>query len=166
MGGIYDFASGKLTINKVYYEFDGSENWDKTTTSGNPVVRVARPSGIKSNDTAYAASNMLVRVTSASIIYGDKFDIGGSNIVIGYDDTLENWKAFIGENLLQFGFELETPQEITLTPADVNLLKGSNTVWTDGDTVQVKYSELPNGNLGAVIDYIKKLEARIAALES
>lgn len=59
-----------------------------------------------------------------------------------------------------------TPTPITLTPVDVNLLKGSNTVWTDGDTVQIKYSELPNGNLGAVIDYIKKLEARIAALES
>lgn len=36
----------------------------------------------------------------------------------------------------------------------------------NGDTVQIKYSELPNGNLGAVIDYIKQLEARIAALES
>ena len=59
-----------------------------------------------------------------------------------------------------------TPTPITLTPTDVNLLKGSNTVWTDGDTVQVKYSELPNGNLGAVIDYIKKLEARVKALES
>lgn len=63
-------------------------------------------------------------------------------------------------------YKLATPAEITITPADVNLLKGSNTIWTDGDTVQIKYSELPQGNLGAVIDYIKKLEARVKALES
>ncbi len=66
----------------------------------------------------------------------------------------------------EVAYKLATPTEITLTPEDVNLLKGSNTVWTDGDTVQVKYSELPNGNLGAVIDYIQKLEARVKALES
>lgn len=35
-----------------------------------------------------------------------------------------------------------TPTEITLTPADVNLLKGSNTVWTDGDNVTVKFQTL------------------------
>ena len=66
----------------------------------------------------------------------------------------------------EVAYKLATPTEISLTPADVNLLKGLNTVWTDGDTVQVKYSELPNGNLGAVIDYIQKLEARVKALES
>ena len=35
-----------------------------------------------------------------------------------------------------------TPTPITLTPADVNLLKGSNTVWTDGDNVTVKFQIL------------------------
>lgn len=65
----------------------------------------------------------------------------------------------------EVAYKLATPTEISLTPANVELNKGTNVVSTDGDTVQVKYSELPQGNLGAVIDYIQKLEARVAALE-
>jgi hypothetical protein len=141
-GGKLDMVSGKLTIDRAYFEYDGSndENWDKTTSSGNPIVRTPKPSGIKSDDTAYTACNMLTRTTSSTQIYVGKFYIGGSNIVIGYDDTLENWKSFIGTTHLQFVFELETPTEITLTAEQIELLKGNNVVSSDADDLELTYS--------------------------
>ena len=37
-------------------------------------------------------------------------------------------------------YKLATPTEITLTPETIELLKGNNTLWTDGDSVKLVYS--------------------------
>ena len=39
-------------------------------------------------------------------------------------------------------YKLETPTEITLTPEEIELLRGINNIWTDGDNVTVKFQIL------------------------
>lgn len=39
-------------------------------------------------------------------------------------------------------FELATPQEITLTAEQIELLKGNNVLFTDGDNITLKYTKL------------------------
>lgn len=40
----------------------------------------------------------------------------------------------------QIVYELATPQEITLTPETIELLKGMNVLWANGDSVKLVYS--------------------------
>ena len=174
MGGSYDFVSGKITETKGNIIFDGSadENWSIQSINSYGIVNFKiEGNNIESNKNdslcnMFAQQNSLISVTqdegflvtAANTIY---LRIKSTTI-----STVEELRTWLSNNNVQIVYPFTTPIEITLPPADVNLLKGSNTVWTDGDTVQVKYSELPNGNLGAVIEYIKKLEARVKALES
>lgn len=39
-------------------------------------------------------------------------------------------------------YELETPTEITLTPETIELLKGQNVLWTDGDNIELTAAQL------------------------
>lgn len=176
MGGSYNFVDGKGQVIYGIHVFDGSEAF--SAQSGNRVYT----SSI--TDILIPETTSEVVVTCSHFLGVSVNDSSGSgkvwknqaNYAVTFRDSTYGTDATTFKNFLTaqynastpvvLAYKLATPTPITLTPADVNLLKGSNTVWTDGDTVQIKYSELPNGNLGAVIDYIKKLEARIAALES
>ena len=55
--------------------------------------------------------------------------------------------------------------EIQLSPEALQLLSGVNVIWTDGDKVQVEFSDIPVGDYSVLLDYIKSLEARIQTLE-
>ena len=80
-----------------------------------------------------------------------------------YTNGAELKTAITGQSL---EYELANPIKIQLTPAVLNLMKEYNIITTDGDNVQIKYSKIPNGNLSALVDYVRQLEARVAALES
>ena len=156
-GGSYDFSSGEGQTQ--YEKADLSDSVFSWVVTSWGAYRTDIPSIYLSDVESYLVCEKYKRV-SYNNLNGNKppncYAINQNRLFVTSSETPSGGAAF----------ELATPTPISLTPADVNLLKGSNTVWTDGDAVQVKYSELPNGNLGAVIDYIKKLEARIAALES
>lgn len=161
-GGSYDFVSGKIKLTHAFIDI-ATANWEYSSNRFNLVILNAVGYDGNNYCSCYKKSTYNTLSDSQDNL---SFVCRPTGLYIkdtNYTDTTAFRNAMTGQ---KFVYQLETPQEITLTPADVNLLKGSNTVWTDGDTVQIKYSELPNGNLGAVIDYIKKLEARIAALES
>ena len=173
MGGSYDFVSGegvnpwcavKVDLGSLTYTY--STSGGGTFRSSDIELDVLKPA---SNDDKAEIMCECYTVQTANDVYRGVDGIGvtiGGKLWIHDARTTDPdvFKSLVSG--LYLIYQLATPTPISLPPADVNLLKGSNTVWTDGDTVQVKYSELPNGNLGAVIDYIKKLEARIAALES
>ncbi|MBQ1488471.1 MAG: hypothetical protein IIZ41_06905, partial [Lachnospiraceae bacterium] len=42
----------------------------------------------------------------------------------------------------EVAYKLTAPTEITLTPEIIALLKGNNTMWTDGDSIELKYTKL------------------------
>jgi hypothetical protein len=52
-------------------------------------------------------------------------------------DNVEDFLAYVDGKYL--AYEVRIPQTITLTPQTVALLKGNNTLWTDGDEVSVTY---------------------------
>ena len=163
MGGSYDFVSGDGDVEFGAYTIPEIESLSQ---AGGNYYASFTISGIKS--VVDRTKDVICECVPQIDTLGDYFGIYhiSTNIVIcvGSSYTVSDFNQNIAGH--KVAYPLATPTEIELTPANVNLLKGSNTVWTDGDTVQIKYSELPNGNLGAVIDYIKQLEARIAALES
>lgn len=172
-GGSYDFVSGegvnpwcavKVDLGSLNYTY--SSSGQGTFRSSDLETVVLKPA---SNDDKSGIMCECYTVQTANDVYRGVDGIGitsGGKLWI-HDTRTTDPDAFKSlVNGLYLIYPLTTPTPISLTPADVNLLKGSNTVWTDGDTVQIKYSELPNGNLGAVIDYIKKLEARVKTLES
>ncbi len=73
--------------------------------------------------------------------------------------------AWLAENDLQFAYKPATKTTIQLSPEAVKLLKGLNVISTDGDKVQVEFSDIPVGDYSTLLDYVKSLEARIQALE-
>jgi len=54
-----------------------------------------------------------------------------------YTDPTTFKTAMSGQTIC---YELATPTEITLTPQDIELLKGQNVLWTDGDSIKLTYS--------------------------
>jgi hypothetical protein len=165
-GGSYDFVSGEGVGTWVKAEFDKNSSW---TRNASGIFYVAAPSGI---DDVFMCNSFkpMERGSSASMTdLSVRLNSNRTNINFKMEscDTLEEFLTAINDLTIQVAYLLATPTPISLTPADVNLLKGSNTVWSDANgNVTVGYAKLPNGNLGAVAEYIKKLEARVKALES
>jgi hypothetical protein len=54
-----------------------------------------------------------------------------------YDNNINGWLAEYGEEYIYI--KLATPLEIPLTPQTVALLAGNNTLWTDGDNIEITY---------------------------
>ena len=138
-GGKVDFVSGKLTIDRAFIEFDGSndENWDISSTGGNPIARIAKPSSITTN----IICNSFERVGSSSALSeSGKYYIGGSNLVFAWSGTLAEWKTYISATPIQLCWVLATPTTLTLTAEQISLLKGNNVVSTDGDNIKLVYS--------------------------
>lgn len=177
IGGSYDFVSGKLTITEKRINL-GNLTWsDKSARYSKYRYRATIPDEdmVVITDPGVLLDGLVCEIykeTTGNQNYQNVQGICGTDgkYLWVYDDRYADESDESSLTTALSGvyacYPLATPQEITLTPEQIELLKGSNTIWTDGDTVQIKYSELPNGNLGAVIDYIKKLEARVKALES
>ena len=51
--------------------------------------------------------------------------------------TVQELKAWLSDNNLQIVYELATPQTIQLTPQEIKLLVGDNTIWSDGQVTMV-----------------------------
>lgn len=136
-GGKVDFVNGKLTIDKGYVVYDGSD--DESWSISNSRFRIARPADYKSDCTSI--SNLFPQSFSSGNP-NNTFYVGGSNVVVRYDTvtTTADFKTFLSSNPMQLCYELETPIEITLTAEQISLLKGNNTLTTDGDNIILKYS--------------------------
>lgn len=58
---------------------------------------------------------------------------------VNEDDPVTALKAWLSENPIYYVQPLATPLELPITPQTVALLKGNNTIWTDGDELSVTY---------------------------
>lgn len=59
--------------------------------------------------------------------------------LMGAESTLADWTTYLSNNPMQVVYELETPLEIPLTPTVISSLLGNNTMWTDGDSLEIEY---------------------------
>ena len=137
-GGTLDVTSGKLTIDKGFITYDGTENW-QLVSGTNRFYYNSLPSNI---DKSSAISNSRVYRDSPSDI-GGYFYFGGSSVLFNRtvaDQTADQFKAELVATPVQVCYLLATAIIIQLSPEAVTLLKGQNVISTDGDSLEMKYS--------------------------
>ena len=172
-GGEDDFVNGGLANEWVLAEYDGTENWLKASSATWVVFFVELAdeatglvADIRSDSTnisVYSFSQMVENAPCVSIrtnITPNRLHIAIPNV-----STISECKAYLAEHNLQVCYKKATPTTIQLSPEAVTLLKGLNVISTDGDKVQVEFSDIPVGDYSVLLGYIKSLEARIAAVE-
>ena len=144
-GGKYDFASGLLTVDKAFFEFDGSvdENWS-VRNDGTTSRRFLLDTSISMTNASQSMSNYLIYESGNLGVWGKYNIVSNSYVVV--KDNANNFQdvtaltTYLSSHPLQICCDLATPTEITLTSQEIELLKGQNVLWTDGDNVKLVYS--------------------------
>ena len=144
-GGTLDVSSGVLTIKYSVIDLSNLTYTHYTTAQGE-LFRSSAVPGIKifaanvlstALCTIYATATQPTRTNNTFYINGNLVDI--------IDDRFTDANAFknamAGEAIC---FEVATYQTIQLTPAQVNLVKGTNTITTNGDTLSITYESFYN----------------------
>ena len=145
-GGKLNFVSGDLTDKFGIRVFDGTEQWGRRSSTGvfyvnmdnynmderitcycNEYKPIANSSG------ASGIENCECRLSSS--ISQQQFYVKDNNYT-----NVDDFKDFLAQNPIYLCYELATPTTTTLTPETIALLKGNNTLWTDGDSVKLVYS--------------------------
>ena len=142
-GGVLDVVSGDLVVDRAMVTFDGTETW---TAFGTGFLRVL--SDMKIGRGMDGIANWLPTVDN-SATFGAFF--GAGNQVLYLPKITENisgvsdattWSAYLANNPLQVAYPLATPQTIQLTPQEVQLLLGTNNVWSDGNVTLVYSADI------------------------
>ena len=160
-GGTVDVVSGKLTVTRKiyklsdlsfsYYSNGGYFRSPQLTTvkrGYNNVVTTMICNMLKGTapNNIQDLSCNLTTDTNPRIVVSD----------VSLDGSLENLNEKYADAV--FVCEMKEPFDIDITPASLSTLKGDNTVWSDGDSVEMTYIADPK----LYID--KKITAAVAAL--
>lgn len=167
-GGSVNFKTGEVTVTHGTVTFDGSETWTSSNGNNNACMRVEcqMPSGTKANIdnnalTGYV-SNMFIEKTPNETYAGGASNIGFSITKYTVSGTVlasicqtgqknmvvADWKTYLASNPLQICYELANPTTLTLTPAELELLKGNNTITANGAEISIEY--YPDNAIGAL----------------
>ena len=164
LGGTYygfeiDVERGVLRVNRAKIEFTGGdeETWTlysldnlQQFSCNNLAIQSVERSSAYSNITPYGITvstrqnnNYGCYLTSGGTIIS--FQMQGSRATFG---TVADWKSYLAEMYANGTpvcavYELSTPIELPLTPQTVALLAGNNTLWTDGDNIEITYRGEP-----------------------
>lgn len=153
-GGTLDVTTGELVVNRVYKEFDGTENWARYATSENNTSFNLYSS--ISNATSYNGqiSNQLNFNMQAYDVASDRkytFAVEPTNgrrvfiqvptSVASTNETFKTWLATQKANNTPVAISVKiTPTTYHLTPTQVRTLVGNNNIWADtGDIIEGKY---------------------------
>ena len=143
-GGLVDFITGKLSVNKYYMLLtgDASENWT-IVNSGTPnyYYALTLPSGTGSAVAGSNISNIFptANIANNNTLQGCYTTASGVRVRWGEEKTLSEWREFLGTNNMQLLYDLVTPQEYQLAPVIVKALLGSNVISADISNVTVTY---------------------------
>ena len=154
-GGNVDFNTGIVTVTKTYIEFDGSSDevwWISGNTNNNQYGTDI--SGLKTQSTQGSLLDGLIcdkweTITGDQGYRNQKYGISGwtsPQIRLNIPKTLVNrnvndFKTYLSQNPIQVVCPLATPQTIQLTPSQLTLLKGYNTVSANGSTISLSYQK-------------------------
>jgi hypothetical protein len=148
-GGTIDMTTGTVTVDRAMVDL-GTLTWERNASldlfytnianakyvpfgKGNPCKCSALASAF--DLTWYGWSNF----PDHAISVGNNYSIGYHNTVgkdSAYTDAASFKAAMQG---VQLCYELAEPLTVQLTPQTLALLKGSNTLWTDGDALTLTY---------------------------
>lgn len=184
-GGTLDVTTGKMVVTHRFDEFDGSsdENWESagTNTTGKyrmilrdsrfPTYSQLGISGYPIAITGKIISNQFVEGYLPKEPYQCVSSImlhESVNLIQIYDDqyqTVANWKTYLASNPLQVVYELATPQTIQLTPQQIKMLKGTNTVSSNAQNINLTY--LKDNTVGKAVSIVEKeIEPQIEEIQN
>lgn len=159
-GGTVDFDSGVMTVDRAIVVYDGSEDevwYDNKISNGYSIVR---PSGANTpaicNQFAYRASSTAV---------SGEFWVGGSNLNFVCADTivtLADWKTHLSNHPLQVCYTVDDTT-IQLTPQQIQLLKGQNTLTASTGQISVTVNGV-SGSIGQVQEQVNATDTALAEL--
>jgi len=170
-GGTLNVTTGELVVDKAMVDL-GTLTWLYNNTqypdwaffySTIPSRKAGWNNFINS---MYPLTSAIYDRTKDKVITGTPY-YSGKNIVIrdtSYDDAASFKTAMSGVQLV---YELATPQTIQLTPAQLNLLTGTNIISTNADDLSVRYYASGKGNvegsLTLLFEKVEELEERPTA---
>lgn len=132
-GGKVDWTTGKLIANYAKTAID-SFSYVQETYDGGIVVHKTVTGRKHGTGNIYAEmfTNNVYTKHEPYTMYGN---IAYHNVYFCFPfETLEAVNAWAAENPIELVYELAAPQEIALTPQQLDMLKGANNVWGDGTT--------------------------------
>lgn len=137
--GTLDVVSGELVVDRAMVDL-GTLSWAYSSTGGGFASNLT--STAKSQFKAicscypFKGSYTLVNDKEAGFLYNTWILIKDSS----YADASDFKTAMSGQTLV---YELATPQTYQLTPQQVELLTGTNNIWSDGD-ITAEYGQDPD----------------------
>ena len=147
-GGTLNVLTGTMTVDRASVTYDGTESgwtWYGTESWRQASITLPNPAKYEGTSTlAWMCSSLTPCVNKnrfekmgnyASVIYS-----GASSAFSAPNcETLADFKAWVGQNGIQFVYELAAPLTVQLTPQQVNSLLGENHIWADTGDVTVTY---------------------------
>ena len=145
-GGSVDFKTGKVTVTHGMVDL-GSLNWTTSVLHGVTRMISEKITNIKhGSNNAYIANAICSIYTVAAVnslyltTYDKKFGVDSYGSIYVLDTTYTDPTAFkTAMSGVQLCYELATPTTLTLTPAELELLKGNNTISGNGVTINIDY---------------------------
>ena len=144
-GAVLDVTRGKLRVTHAYKVLNGTENWYAITSPANGFRNSGSTDfpGRKSGG-EFICNRLYDKGNSLSDLTNTWDAVFASNLNIRTDSLFADadaFKAWVASNNLECVYELETPVEVDLTPANITALLGDNYIWADcGPVTQLEYS--------------------------
>ena len=135
-GGYVDLVTGEVwkTQEQVIAVGSQSESWGKNTVNNRFSINPNSLGGSPAKKSGSLRANYLKNSTGGEWVGW----IGSTGNILLFPsndiDTMEEFKEYLSEHNLQIVYELAEPVLIaTLSPQQINALKGNNTVWSDAN---------------------------------
>ena len=151
-GGTIDVVTGTLTVDKVFAQLDSETVYNTAGAArvgGHWAVSITNvpnvSKAIKGNSSVISSVSPPDMIYSSGAVTGFCKSLADYPIIILMDEdsgldgsataqqinsAVNSW---VHEHTPQLVYELATPQTIQLTPQEVQLLLGTNNIWSDGD---------------------------------
>lgn len=144
-GGNVDFDTGVVTVTKGMLIFDGDEDWiDAGVIKG---IDLGTFNKVYLSESLCDRYNIIsdgsytrLSLGECAFDYTSAIEFYGFNVYTG-EISIAEWKANLSQNPLHVCYELKEPTTLTLTPAQLTLLKGYNTVSANGATINLDYQK-------------------------
>ena len=161
-GGTVDFNTGVMTVDRAYAELDGTETW-YVSQSDNTAWFYTQMSGMVTGGSQSLPCNRFESDVSQRWTKEDNAWGQYGQVHIRPDSTiapsgqtaegLAEFKTWLGSNNLQVVYPLATPTTTQLTPAQLELLKGYNTVTANGASISLVYQ--PENLKGEILEEVQ-----------
>ena len=144
-GGTLDVVTGTLTVSVIPIKIN-TLSWGYASGASSPSGKIISTTGLASViDTTermiMAEMYLGTKVNFTSQVQNNCINSFSNGMIAVRDDVYDNdvngWLAEYGEEYIYI--KLAEPQTVSLTPSEVALLAGANTLWTDGDEISITY---------------------------